>query len=247
MSELLRSTLGKGIEIETVLAGDLWRVFVDANQRESALLNLAVNARDAMPAGGKLRIETGNTYLDEAYAVAHPELTPGQYVMLAVIDTGTGMSDETVARAAEPFFTTKPVGEGTGLGLSQVYGFVGQSKGHIKISSELGVRTTVEIYFPRYVGAEELAVRTPTIPEIAPNDATVLVVEDNGDVREYIISALARLGYRALEAGGATPALTVIEHHPAGNLLPTQVGVHSLHRRRAAGRGKQTARRALVA
>jgi len=234
MSELLRSTLGKAIEIETALAGDLWRVFVDANQLESALLNLAVNARDAMPAGGKLRVETGNTYLDEAYAAAHPELTPGQYVMLAVIDTGTGMSDETVARAAEPFFTTKPVGEGTGLGLSQVYGFVGQSKGHIKISSELGVRTTVEIYFPRYVGAEELAVRTPTIPEIAPNDATVLVVEDNGDVREYIISALVRLGYRALEAGEASAALTVIEHHPEVNLLLTDVGLPGLNGRRLA-------------
>jgi PAS domain S-box-containing protein len=234
MSELLRSTLGKGIEIETVLAGDLWRVFIDANQLESALLNLAVNARDAMPAGGKLTIETGNTYLDGTYAAAHPELIPGQYVMLAVIDTGTGMSDETVARAAEPFFTTKPVGEGTGLGLSQVYGFVGQSKGHIKISSELGVRTTVEIYFPRYVGTEELAVRASTIPEIAPNDATVLVVEDNGDVREYIISALAQLGYRALEAGEASAALTVIEHHPEVNLLLTDVGLPGLNGRRLA-------------
>jgi len=234
MSDLFRSTLGKGIEIETVLANDLWRAFVDANQLESALLNLAVNARDAMPAGGKLTIETGNTYLDEAYAAAHPEVIPGQYVMLAVVDTGTGMSDETVARAVEPFFTTKPLGEGTGLGLSQVYGFVGQSKGHIDISSKLGVRTTVKIYFPRYLGAEEPGVRTPTAPEIASNDATVLVVEDNSDVREYIVSALARLGYRALEAGEASAALTVIEHHPEVNLLLTDVGLPGLNGRRLA-------------
>jgi PAS domain S-box-containing protein len=234
MSELLRSTLGKGIDIETVLAGDLWRVFVDANQLENALLNLAVNARDAMPAGGKLTIETGNTYLDEAYAAAHPDLIPGHYVMLAVIDTGTGMSNETVARAVEPFFTTKPVGEGTGLGLSQVYGFVGQSNGHIKISSELGVRTTVKIYFPRYLGTEEPAVRTPTTPETASNDATVLVVEDDGDVREYIVSALARLGYRTLEAGEASTALRIMEHHPEVNLLLTDVGLPGLNGRRLA-------------
>ena len=144
MSSLLHRTLGESIEIETVLAAGLWTVSADINQLENALLNLAVNARDAMPTGGKLTIETGNVYLDEMYASAHTEVTPGQYVMIAVTDTGVGMSEETIGKAFEPFFTTKEPGRGTGLGLSQVYGYVKQSAGHIKIYSEAGEGTTLK-------------------------------------------------------------------------------------------------------
>ena len=149
MSELLRRTLGESIGIETVLAGGLWRTFADANELENALLNLAVNARDAMREGGRLTIETANTYIDDAYAAAHDDVPSGQYVMIAVSDTGTGMTADVIARAFEPFFTTKEIGQGTGLGLSQVYGFVKQSGGHVKIYSEPGEGTTVKIYMPR--------------------------------------------------------------------------------------------------
>src|SRR5215472_10861590 len=207
MSELLRRTLGEGIAIETVLAGGLWRCFIDPNQLESALLNLAVNARDAMPNGGKLTIETGNTYLDEEYAAAHDEVTAGQYVMVAVSDTGSGMHAETIARAFEPFFTTKGPGKGTGLGLSQVYGFVKQSGGHVKVYSELGQGTTVKIYLPRHISvdaAERLHDRSR--PVLAGSGDMVLLVEDDQDVREFSVCALAQLGYRVVEAADAGAA-----------------------------------------
>ena len=152
MSELLRGTIGEQIAIETVLAGGLWRTYVDPAQVETALLNLAVNARDAMPDGGKLTIESANTYLDERYAAAHNEVSPGQYVMISVTDTGAGMPPDVVDRAFEPFFSTKGSGRGTGLGLSQVFGFVKQSGGHVKIYSEPGDGTTVKVYLPRYTG-----------------------------------------------------------------------------------------------
>jgi CheY-like chemotaxis protein len=232
-SELLRNTLGEGIAIKTTLATGLWRAFVDPNQLENALINLSVNGRDAMPSGGTLTIETSNAYLDKDYAAAHPEVAAGQYVMLAVSDTGAGMSAETVTRAFEPFFTTKPVGQGTGLGLSQVYGFVGQSNGHITLCSELGVGTVVNIYLPRLVGAEETAVREP-VAEMAPIHGTLLVVEDDGDVREYVVTALTRLGYRVLEAGEASAALSIIERHPEVILLLTDVGLPGLNGRQLA-------------
>jgi signal transduction histidine kinase len=153
-SGLLRSTLGEGVATETILPSGLWLTFVDPNQLENALINLALNARDAMPGGGSLTIETGNVTLDEDYKAAYPEIGIGQYVMLKVSDTGTGMSAEVMGRAFEPFFTTKPIGQGTGLGLSQVYGFVGQSKGHITLDSEPGAGTSVKIYLPRLLGVE---------------------------------------------------------------------------------------------
>ena len=149
MSELLHRTLGETIAVETVLGAGLWRIEVDPNELESAILNLAVNARDAVPDGGKLTIETANTHIDEAYTKEHVEVSVGQYVLISISDTGVGMDDATLQRAFEPFFTTKPAGMGTGLGLSQVYGFVKQSGGHVKIHSELGLGTTVKIYLPR--------------------------------------------------------------------------------------------------
>ncbi len=154
MSDLLRRTIGEQISIETVMSAGLWRTNIDANQLEMAIINLAVNARDAMPNGGKLTIETSNVSLDEGYTVDQAEVIPGQYVMLAVTDNGIGMTPETVARAFEPFFTTKDIGHGTGLGLSQVYGFVKQSGGHVKIYSEIGQGTSVKIYLPRLYSNE---------------------------------------------------------------------------------------------
>ncbi|HYZ39549.1 MAG TPA: ATP-binding protein [Stellaceae bacterium] len=230
-SELLRSTLGERITIATRLPTALWSTFVDPNQLENALINLALNARDAMPSGGTLTIETDNVYLDDKYKAAHPEVS---VVMLELTDTGTGMSAEVIERAFEPFFTTKPIGAGTGLGLSQVYGFVGQSKGHITLGSELGAGTTVKVYLPRFVGVDETALRAPVGVERAPRPATVLVVEDDGEVREYIAAALIQLGYSVLQAGEASAALSVIERHPEVDILLTDVGLPGINGRRLA-------------
>ena len=164
MSDLIRRTLGEQIAIETVLAGGLWRTRCDANQLEVALLNLVINGRDAMPEGGKLTVESANAHLDQAYADQHEEVAPGQYVMVAVTDTGTGMSKEIIERAFDPFFTTKAPGEGTGLGLSMVYGFVKQSGGHIKIYSEPGHGTSIKIYLPRLADEHEAAAPTRSPP-----------------------------------------------------------------------------------
>ena len=235
MSELLRRTLGEGIEIETVLAGGLWQTFVDHNQLEHALLNLAINARDAMPGGGKLTIETGNTYLDDDYAAAHVEVAPGQYVLVAVTDAGHGMSEAVISRAFDPFFTTKPEGKGTGLGLSQVYGFVKQTGGHVKIYSEPGQGTTVKIYLPRHLTEEKIE-EPPARSNfyVIGDSETVLLVEDDEDVREYIHTALAALGYRVLEAGEAIAALRVLEEHPETTLLLTDVGLPGMNGSRLA-------------
>jgi PAS domain S-box-containing protein len=235
MSELLRRTLGESIEIETVLAGGLWQTFVDPNQLEHALLNLAINARDAMPDGGKLTIETGNTYLDDDYAAAHMEVTPGQYVLVAVSDTGYGMSEQVISRAFDPFFTTKPEGKGTGLGLSQVHGFVKQTGGHIKIYSEPGQGTTIKIYLPRHL-AEAKIEEPPARPEfsIMGVGETILLVEDDEDVREYTRAALAALGYSVLEAGEATTALRLLEQHLETILLLTDVGLPGMNGSRLA-------------
>src|SRR5262245_36988233 len=184
MSDMLHRTLGETVSIETVLGAGLWRVEVDPNQLENAILNLAVNARDAMPQGGKLTIETTNAHIDDAYVASHAEVTAGQYVLLSISDTGAGMTADTLQRAFEPFFTTKPVGMGTGLGLSQVYGFVKQSGGHTKLYSEVGLGTTVRIYLPRLTDGTEAA--APTEPHGLPDAAqqeSILVVEDDDDVR----------------------------------------------------------------
>ncbi len=227
MSELLRRTLGEAVAIETVLAGGLWRAMADPNHLESALLNLAVNARDAMPNGGGLTIETANTYLDETYARQHQEVLPGQYVMIAVSDTGTGMTKDTMERVFEPFFTTKEVGQGTGLGLSQVYGFIKQSDGHIKIYSEPDHGTVVKLYLPRLVGEGQFD-NAAEATAAAPNGGSgelVLVVEDDEAVRAYSTEALRELGYRVLTAANGWAGLEVLARHPAIRLLFTDVGL----------------------
>jgi signal transduction histidine kinase/CheY-like chemotaxis protein len=238
-SDLLQSTLGERITIETVLPSGLWPVFVDPSQLENAVINLALNARDAMPDGGKLTIRTGNAHLGEEYKAAHPEVDIGEYVMLDVTDTGAGMSAEVMRCAFEPFFTTKPIGEGTGLGLSQVYGFVGQSKGHITLESEPGAGTSVKIYLPRLVGVKEAAGRTLLATDSPPTQATILVVEDDCDVREYIVAALTELGYSVLEAGEPSTALSVIERHPEVDLLLTDLGLPGINGRRLADEARR--------
>ncbi|GAM97854.1 two-component sensor histidine kinase [alpha proteobacterium U9-1i] len=224
-SELLRRTLGERVEIETVLSGGLWRVHADVGQIESSIVNLAVNARDAMPNGGKLTIETANTDLDERYARAHAEVTAGQYVMVSITDTGVGMAPDVVARAFDPFFTTKQVGKGTGLGLSQLFGFVKQSGGHVKIYSEVGEGTTVRVYLPRYTGAEQAVEQRAAAsePRVGSASERILVVEDDAGVREVSVSALRELGYSVLEASGGAEALRLLDANEHIALLFTDV------------------------
>jgi len=235
MGEMLRRTLGETVAVETVQAGGLWRAQIDLPQLETAILNLAINARDAMPGGGRLTIETGNAYLDRAYAAAETEVTPGQYVMVAITDTGTGMSPDIVAQVFEPFFTTKPPGLGTGLGLSQVHGFIKQSGGHIRIYSEVGVGTTIRLYLPR-------STAEPERPRLAPvasdpslrRDVTVLVVEDETGVRDFAIEALSTLGYDVLSADRAPAALELLARHPEVSLLLTDVVMPEVNGRQLA-------------
>jgi PAS domain S-box-containing protein len=235
MSQLLRQTLGETIAIETVLAGGLWQTSIDPNQLESALLNLAINARDAMPDGGKLTIETGNTYLDDEYAAARAEVTAGQYVLVAVTDTGVGMDAETLGHAFEPFFTTKPEGRGTGLGLSQVFGFMKQSGGHVNIYSEPGHGTTVKLYLPRHRGdilVEDEVAHAPR--EVRGRNETVLVVEDDAEVRQFAVQALTHLGYRVFEAIDGPSALQLLGRHPEIEVLFSDVGLPGMNGRQLA-------------
>jgi PAS domain S-box-containing protein len=227
MSDLLRRSLGETIVIETVLAGGLWQTLADPNQLENALLNLAVNARDAMAQGGKLTLETANAFLDETYAAAYQDVAAGQYVMIAVSDTGSGMSKEVAEKAFEPFFTTKEVGQGTGLRLPQVYGFVKQSGGHVKIYSEPGEGTTVKLYLPRLVAGDAASEVTPDARTAADQsrDATILLVEDDDDVRHYSADILRKLGYRVMEALDGPTALSVLSAEPRVALLFTDVGL----------------------
>lgn len=220
---LLRRTLGEQVEIETVRGGGLWNALVDPPQLESALLNLCINARDAMGSGGKLTIETANVRLDDEYVALHADVAPGQYVMLAVSDTGTGMTADVVSRAFEPFFTTKPAGKGSGLGLSMVYGFVKQSGGHVGIYSELGQGTTIRLYLPRApIGAEQ-SVGADTGPAIEGGSETILVVEDDALVREHVADQLRSLGYSVLTAQNGAEALDHVRSDRRLDVLFTDV------------------------
>lgn len=210
MDDLLRRSLGEAVEVEVITAGGLWNTYADPTQVENALLNLAINARDAMEGTGKLTIEVGNASLDMDYARNHAEVEPGQYVMLAVTDTGSGMKPEILDRVFEPFFSTKPEGKGTGLGLSMVYGFVKQSGGHVKIYSELGQGTTVRIYLPRSMADEDREIVVHNGPVVGGSE-TVLVVEDDDEVRGTVVEMLTDLGYRVLTARDAQAGLTVAE------------------------------------
>ncbi|HEX2560264.1 PAS domain S-box protein [Phenylobacterium sp.] len=238
MSEMLRRTLGETIRLETVLAGGLWPVNADPHQLESAILNLAVNARDAMPEGGELTIETANTHLDEAYARNYLGLEPGQYVMVAVTDKGMGMPPDVVERVFDPFFTTKPVGKGTGLGLSMVYGFVKQSGGHVSIYSEVGVGTSMKIYLPRNGGLveDQSAVSGSARSPEAGGTEVVLVVEDEERVRQVSVDALKELGYVVYEASGPDEALRVVESLARLDLLFTDVVMPGMSGRQLAER-----------
>jgi PAS domain S-box-containing protein len=227
MEELIRGSIGPGITLDTVTTVGLWPCFCDPNQLENALLNLCINARDAMPNGGRVTVETANSWIDDASAAAR-DMPPGQYVALCVTDTGTGMAPDVLARAIDPFFTTKPVGQGTGLGLSMIYGFAKQSNGQLRIYSEVGEGTTVRIYLPRHLGgpAEE-----PDIGELARapspegSGETVLVVDDEPVVRMLVADTLGELGYQAIEAGDGASALKVLESDVRVDLLITDVGL----------------------
>ena len=231
--DFLQRSLGETIEIEAIGGAGLWRIEADPNQLESALVNLAINARDAMPDGGKLTVEAANVFADEQYTRASPELAPGQYVAICISDTGAGMSPDIVAHAFEPFFTTKEAGQGTGLGLSQVYGFVKQSGGHIKIYSEVNQGTTVKLYFPRLVG--EAVEPEPEDDELAAegeSGETILLVEDDSSLRTYLAELLRGLNYKVIVTTNAQGALTVLlQDEKRVDLLLTDIVMPGLNGR----------------
>jgi signal transduction histidine kinase/CheY-like chemotaxis protein len=239
MSELLRRTIGETIAVETVLGGGLWPCFADAAQLENALINLAVNARDAMPEGGRLTIETANAHLDELYAGANADVKPGQYVMLGVTDTGTGMAPEVIERAFDPFYTTKGPGHGTGLGLSQVFGYVKQSGGHVKIYSEPGQGTTIKLYLPRHHGPAAVAAAEEKLygelPQAKPGQV-VLVVEDEEQVRVMTVEALRELGYDVVQAPDGGAALARFHEMERVDLLLTDIVMPGMNGRELADR-----------
>ena len=222
MDEMLRRALGGEIEVETVVAGGLWNSLIDPDQLENAVLNLAINARDAMNGEGRLTIEASNAFLDDEYVRQHDELSAGQYVMIAVTDTGTGIPPDILERVYEPFFTTKAEDKGTGLGLAMVYGFLKQSGGHVKIYSEVGAGTTVKLYFPREVASEDTLVGAPS-GEVKGGEETILVVEDDDEVREVAVAMLTELGYRVVKARDAASALVVVESGIPIDLIFTDV------------------------
>lgn len=240
MEDLLRRSLGERVELELVMAGGLWMTLCDPNQLEAALLNLAINGRDAMPEGGRLTIETCNTHIDKIVA-RHRDMAPGQYVCIAVTDGGVGMDQDVAERAFEPFYTTKPIGQGTGLGLSMVYGFARQSEGTVKIYSELGKGTTVKIFLPRHIGAEqddnEADLRLPA-PR-ADDGETVLVVEDEPVVRGLICEVLADLGYQALEAADGQQGLDIALSGRRIDLMVTDIGLPGLNGRQLADAARE--------
>lgn len=222
MEDMLRRALGEEVEVETVISGGLWSTSIDINQVENAILNLAINARDAMEGRGKLTVEVNNAHLDSTYCATHVDVAPGQYVMIAVSDTGSGMTADVMSQAFEPFFSTKPEGKGTGLGLSMVYGFVKQSGGHIKIYSEINEGTTVKLYLPRSREAEDVYTALASLP-VQGGSETVLVAEDDDAVRATVVDMLSELGYKVLRATDAASARTVIDSGIHVDLLFTDV------------------------
>ncbi|MDA7415014.1 ATP-binding protein [Xenophilus arseniciresistens] len=222
IEDMLRRTLGESVEVEAVISGELWNCFVDAAQMENALLNLAINGRDAMQGVGQLTIECANAHLDDAYARLHDDVEPGQYVMVAVSDTGVGMSPQLMAQVFEPFFTTKEEGRGSGLGLSMVYGFVKQSGGHVKLYSEPGHGTTVKLYLPRSMEPERLSSGSESTRVLGGHE-TVLVAEDDDAVRETVSDLLQDLGYEVLSARDAASAMAILESGVQVDLLFTDV------------------------
>jgi PAS domain S-box-containing protein len=222
VEDLLRRTMGERIEMVCKLSEDLWTASTDANQLESALLNLAINARDAMPDGGRLTIETANVQLDQAYTSLHEDVQPGEYVTVSVSDTGIGMPPGVLEKALDPFFTTKPVGEGTGLGLSVIYGFTKQSRGHLRIHSEVGQGTTVRLYFPRAL-QDAIDLKPVTLETPRGHGETILVVEDDATVRSIISDVLRDLGYNVLTAADARFAIPLLQSKEAIDLLISDV------------------------
>ena len=222
-AKLLHPTLGEQIEVSPRLSEDAWPALADPNQLTTAILNLALNARDAMPHGGKLTLETRNVYLDEGYASIHSDVAVGDYVMIAVSDTGTGIAPENLEKVFDPFFTTKEVGKGTGLGLSMVFGFVKQSGGHVKIYSEVGYGTSLKIYLPRSSGLEETAIEVDAFTDMGGGNETILVVEDDALVRKFVVTQVTSLGYATLQAANAAEALKIVESGMTIDLLFTDV------------------------
>jgi CheY-like chemotaxis protein/nitrogen-specific signal transduction histidine kinase len=238
LADFMRHALGEDVSLEIVGSGGVWPIEVDPAELEAVVLNLAVNARDAMPEGGKLTIEASNSYLDDAYCKQNADVRPGQYVLIAVTDTGSGMNKEVIDRAFEPFFTTKQSGQGTGLGLSQVYGFVKQSGGHVKIYSEVGYGTTVKIYLPRSAGKSAMAEESKGEPSRGRSGECILVVEDDADVRGYVVETLGTLGYDVLEAADAEHALRLLREHQTVRLLLTDVVMPGMNGRKLAEEAK---------
>jgi PAS domain S-box-containing protein len=240
MDDLLRRTLGERVRLEVVVAGGLWLTLCDPNQLENAILNLAINARDAMPDGGRLTIETANSYLDDAYVAREIGVRAGQYVCVCVTDTGTGMPPDVIAKAFDPFFTTKPIGQGTGLGLSMIYGFAKQSEGNVKIYSEAGKGTSVKLYLPRYHGTVE---ETGTVRGETPraeHGERVLVVEDDDTVRALVVEVLGELGYATWEAPDGPAGLRIAQSDARIDLLVTDVGLPGLNGRQLADQARAT-------
>lgn len=240
MGELLQRSLNESIVLEMQLSGQLWTAEADPNQLESALLNLALNARDAMPDGGRLVVETRNRHLDNVFTAAYGTLTPGDYVELNVSDTGCGMPENVISRAFDPFFTTKPIGQGTGLGLSMIYGFARQSRGHVIIHSEVGKGTTVSLFLPRFVG--EVTADSPQDPALLPfanAGECVLIVEDDPAVRVLVSQVLSEPGYAFVEAGDAHSALPIIESGQRIDLMISDVGLPGMNGRQLAEIGRQ--------
>jgi PAS domain S-box-containing protein len=240
MEDLLRRSIGEQVSVELILAPGLWRTLCDPNQLESAVLNLAINARDAMPDGGRLTIETSNADFAAADAARRHGVSPGQYVSIRVTDTGTGMTPEVASRAFDPFFTTKPTGQGTGLGLSMIYGFARQSEGYAKIETEPGRGTAVQLYLPRYRGSRAGDAPEPDAsdPRAAREGEVVLVVEDEPVVRDLIVEALDELGYHALEAADGPAGLAILEAEGRIDLLVTDIGLPGLNGRQMADAGR---------